>query len=327
MDQQLKSRPKRVAATKPKNYAVFHPTRKSPITAHAKSPPISNGQVTSPHPRSPAVAATPAPMEQRADDNDVLYAGPEIEDNMAATSESDEHPIVHVDSAESNPPLTSYNLEEFFASSTKRFERMINSAVERFIAKLNELEGNISASLDFERERIDKLQEKQAKMEKKMEEMEKEMNELKAQAAKNAIATNKSERFSRRNNIRLVGVKEVPQGQREECVDIVEEILREKFDMHCKVERAHRDGRRVEGRPRHILFKFLSYRQKVDVMKRAREALKNDPYFFVDDLTPLDLQEKQKYVKRVQELYRDGTKLRFYAGKWRNAGGAAYNFD
>ena len=224
-------------------------------------------------------------MEQRADDNDVLYAEPEIEDNMAATSESDEHPIVHVDSAESNPPLTSYNLEEFFASSTKRFERMINSAVERFIAKLNELEGNISASLDFERERIDKLQEKQAKMEKKMEEMEKEMNELKAQAAKNAIATNKSERFSRRNNIRLVGVKEVPQGQREECVDIVEEILREKFDMHCKVERAHRDGRRVEGRPRHILFKFLSYRQKVDVMKRAREALKNDSYFFVDDLT------------------------------------------
>ena len=164
-------------------------------------------------------------------------------------------------------------------------------------------------------------------MEKRMDKMEREVNEMKAHVAKNAIATNKSERFSRRNNIRLVGVKEVPQGQREECVDIVEEILRAKFDMNCRVERAHRDGRRVDGRPRHILFKLLSYRQKVDVMKRAREALKNDSYFFVDDLSPLDLQEKQKFVKRVQELYRDGTKLRFFAGKWRNAGGVPYNFN
>ena len=97
--------------------------------------------------------------------------------------------------------------------------------------------------------------------------------------------------------------------------------------MNCRVERAHRDGRRFDDKPRHILFKLLSYRQKVDVMRRAREVLKDEAYFFVDDLTPSDLQEKQKHVKKVQELYQQGTKLRFFAGKWRGAGGAPHNFE
>ena len=100
-----------------------------------------------------------------------------------------------------------------------------------------------------------------------------------------------------------------------------------KFEVTTKVERAHRDGRRMDGRPRHILIKLLSYRDKVDIMRRARETLKNERYFIVDDLTPMDLAEKKKWNKKVQELYRNGTKLRFYAGKWRTAGGVVFNFQ
>ena len=81
-----------------------------------------------------------------------------------------------------------------------------------------------------------------------------------------------------------------------------------------------------EGKPRHILIKLLSYRDKVDIMKRAREATKDENYFFTDDLTKEDLQEKMKWSKYVQELYHKDTKLRFYAGKWRLLNGVPYEF-
>ena len=157
--------------------------------------------------------------------------------------------------------------------------------------------------------------------------MEKEIVELQLEVQRNKVANNKSERFSRRNNVRLVGVPEAPQGVREDPVTIVEEILHTKFNVNTKVERAHRDGRKVDGRPRHILLKFLSYREKVDVMRRARETLRDENYFFTDDLTPTDLEEKKKWSKRVQEMYNKGTKLRFFSGKWRQAGGIPFNFE
>ena len=219
------------------------------------------------------------------------------------------------------------NLEAYFMKATESFERMIRSAVDSFKAKLDEMEVSLGASIEFERKRIDDLKEKQGKLETRMDSMEKELQELRFQVSKNTAANNQSERLSRRNNVRLVGIGEAPHGERENCNEIVEEIIHTKFEVSTKVERAHRDGKKVDGRPRHILVKFLSYRDKVDIMRRARDTLKNERYFVVDDLTQTDLKEKQKWNKRVQDLYKDGTKLRFYAGKWRQAGGIPFNFE
>ena len=204
---------------------------------------------------------------------------------------------------------------------------MIRNAVDQFLEKLTTLESSVDASIQFERKRVDAIEENQKMMESKMKMMEKEVEELRSEVMKNKIAANKSERISRRNNVRIVGIPEPPQGQREDCADVVESLLRSKFEMDTKVERAHRDGRKVEGRPRHILVKFLSYREKVDVMRRARDALKDERCFIVDDLTQSDLEEKQKWRDQVQEIYKKGTKLRFYAGKWRQNGGVPFNFE
>ena len=70
--------------------------------------------------------------------------------------------------------------------------------------------------------------------------------------------------------------------------------------------------------------KTSSYDEKVAIMKSAREALKEDPFYFVNDLTKRDLEQKRKYKKEVQDLYSKGTKLRFYAGQWRGNGGVPY---
>ena len=162
--------------------------------------------------------------------------------------------------------------------------------------------------------------------EKKLGNIEKENNQLQERVCQLEAEINKGERFSRRNNFRIVGVKEAHNSSQENCVAIVEKILKEKFEMDVSVERAHRDRAKHDNRPRHILVKTLSYRDKTEVMKTARWKLKNAGYFVTDDLTKKDLEEKRKWAQKVKELYNNGTKLRFYAGKWRGNAGEPFKF-
>ena len=199
------------------------------------------------------------------------------------------------------------NLAIFFKDATERFECMIRASVDSFISKLDELKVSMEASLEFERQRINAKKTKQDTMDTRMKEVEKEITELKSKVEKQTIDANKNERFSRRNNVRLVGIPEPQEGQREDCILIAEDILRRKFNISSKVERAHRHGRRNEGKPRHMLIKLLSYRDKVEVMRCARDALKNERYFITDDLTPLDRQEKQKWVILVSFFSEEDT--------------------
>ena len=86
--------------------------------------------------------------------------------------------FVVAESSQSNGggnPTAFPNLENYFSQTTKKFETMIKNAVESFIAKLGELETTLNASLEFERKRVDDLQNKQKEMDKKMEVMEKEI--------------------------------------------------------------------------------------------------------------------------------------------------------
>ena len=300
------------------------------------------------HTESPPRAANSSPLDSRQKSAGNLNgSGQQTQDDDEAITEEECVPIVTAvddndtiqpqnaatESASGGPSeaecmKTSLpDLDKFFRDATARFEKTIKTAVDSFIAKLKEVETNLGASLEFERERVNKLEKNQHEMKEEISEMAKEIATLKCQVEKFEIAANKNERFLRRNNIRLVGIPEPREGHREECVQIVEDILRNHFNIDRKVERAHRDGRKVEGRQRHILIKLLSYRDKIDIMRKNREVLKNESFFIVDDLTPADLREKQKWSKQVQELFRSGTKLRFYAGKWRQAAGTEYIFN
>ncbi|XP_072165880.1 uncharacterized protein [Diadema setosum] len=332
MDQQQSKRPQRLAATRPKTYVPFQPARKAqPATARNSPPNLNARSASRASLASPVNSATTPPDNSdtlpvvEAEGDDVINMAP------ATTSYESRSPSQSSCQAVAEPVVEregiSSNMEEYFQKATERFERMISSAVENFLDKLHQLELNLGASLEFERKRVDDLVENQKGMKSKLEAMEKEIAELQLEVQRNKAANNKSERFSRRNNIRLVGIPEAPQGEREDPVTIVEEILHSKFKVKTKVERAHRDGKKVEGRPRHILVKLLSYREKVDIMRRARETLKDERYFITDDLTPTDLEEKKKWTKQVQDLYNKGTKLKFYSGKWRQAGGIPFNFE
>ncbi|KAJ8038731.1 hypothetical protein HOLleu_16238 [Holothuria leucospilota] len=137
--------------------------------------------------------------------------------------------------------------------------------------------------------------------------------------------TNKLERFSRRNNFRIVGI---PVTENENCEESVKEkvfpLFKDAPDLH--IERCHRDGRAPPGRSPHILVRCLSYKAKSFIMRYRRSALQGQSFFIVDDLTRLDLAEKKKWSSKVKDLYERGVKLTFSGGKWRDATGKPFEF-
>jgi chromosome segregation ATPase len=183
---------------------------------------------------------------------------------------------------------------------------------------MKKLEQDLNTSIEFQSARIDDLKGQVEPLAKENKELKSEVQDLREQVQLHGDILNKQERFSRRNNLRIVGV---PATAGEDCVGFVEDMLDNHFDMpDVVVERAHRDGKGTAGRSPHILVKFLSYRDKVDIIKQANAALKDVNYFILDDLTKRDLAEKNKWKTQVKDLYSNGTKLRFFAGRWRKNG-------
>lgn len=209
-------------------------------------------------------------------------------------------------------------LQRHVHNSISEFQDKVSHTLDDLFDQMKKLEYELNKSIEFQTARIDELSAKFEPLTKENSELKIQVQKLQEQVSEHHDLLNKQERLSRRNNIRIVGI---PAVAGENCVELVEECLSRHFNKpETTVERAHRDGRGTEGRSPHILVKFLSYRDKLDVLKNSRDALKNERFFIVEDLTKIDLTQKKKWSEQVKELYKQGTKLRFSAGKWRMNG-------
>ena len=135
---------------------------------------------------------------------------------------------------------------------------------------------------------------------------------------------NKHERLLCKNNIRILGVRF---SQNENCIPKSTEYLSNLLQRDVKIEQAHRDGRAPTGKDRHILVRCSFYQDKCDILKAAKASFRSSNIYIIEDLTPLDLKEKKKWSANVHKLCKDGVKLRFRNGKWRQADGAPYKYD
>ena len=128
------------------------------------------------------------------------------------------------------------------------------------------------------------------------------------------------ENGSRRNNIRIVGVPEAPQFK--ESWEESEQIVKDKINTllgiseDLQIERAHRvgkpkafftrpDGSKVKARPRPIVAKFQSWKQKESVLREAR-AKKPDGIKFVPDLSQRTLDKRERLVPQLLDARRHG---------------------
>ncbi|CAH1258911.1 Hypp2106 [Branchiostoma lanceolatum] len=227
-------------------------------------------------------------------------------------------------------------------TGASEFEAFVREQFKKLLEGQKELQDEVRALEDNVEKNVQLLEARMERMEKKMEASETTQRESAKQiksitqrlkATEQAVEEfqtkcNKLERFSRRNNVRIIGRK-VQKG--ENCVSTVEKILEDKFGLdHIKIERAHPDGPRnsdSDGVPQHILFKLNSYADKVSIMKATRRKLQDESYYFTDDLTVTDLQEKRKWMEKVRHAYKEGKKYRFYNGYWRDGQGKVVSFD
>ncbi|KAJ8018445.1 LINE-1 retrotransposable element ORF1 protein [Holothuria leucospilota] len=194
--------------------------------------------------------------------------------------------------------------------------RRIGRDVKHINDELGRIEKEFGKAVEFLSKRVDQLEKQDKLLEKKVEELERVNHEQ-------ADLINVQERFSRRSNLRIVGY---PAAEGENCIEIAKSVLEEVGVTNPKIERAHRDGRLHPTRPRHLLVKLSFYQDKITALKYQREKLNSKDYFLTDDLTRVDLQEKRKWRRQVSQLFQEGTRLRFTAGKWRDRSGKPYPF-
>ncbi|KAJ8044593.1 hypothetical protein HOLleu_07378 [Holothuria leucospilota] len=219
---------------------------------------------------------------------------------------------------------TAYTEEDSDVESfSEALTENLDSAIERIFTELNKIRNEFKKAIDRHTKEIESLKLENTELKDMYETLQLKIVDLETSRDKQAEEINKNERFSRRNNLRIVGIK---YANDENCLDIAREVFRKAGVADCRIERAHRVGRAVNGRDRHILVKLSFYQDKVTVLRNKRHALQNESYYVVEDLTKVDLAEKRKWSKKAAELYQQGTRLHFSAGRWRSSNGKPHIF-
>ncbi|KAJ8021596.1 hypothetical protein HOLleu_38844 [Holothuria leucospilota] len=123
---------------------------------------------------------------------------------------------------------------------------------------ISNLEHDLGKALEFQSKRIYVLESKMADANKECDELHEKVAVLESSLESSFAEINKSERMSRRNNFRILGI---PVTEGEVCEDLVKEKVFRFFgdDLDIKIEHCHRGGRGFAGRPPHIVVRCLSY--------------------------------------------------------------------
>lgn len=226
--------------------------------------------------------------------------------------------------AESDIPDIESDTDNEEESELKEYIQTLEGSIDTILKELKVIQSDLVAAKRNHLKEIAQMRERNKAIEGKCDSMELRITELEQSRDKHTEDINKQERMSRRNNLRIVGYKTLKD---ENCIEIAKEVFSKVGIEDCKIERAHRDGRIVEGKARHILVKCSFFTDKLHIIRNARKDLEPDPFYIIEDLTKKDLQEKRKWVSKARELYEQGTRVYFLAGCWRGVGGKPYTFS
>lgn len=230
---------------------------------------------------------------------------------------------------EENAELFDTDFKEYVRSA---FEALLSSVSEikstqdTLVARLNTIDDStikntkdieeLSKSVEFNSESLSANGKDIKALVEKVKSLEVQVADANRVALEARASCNQLERHSRGFNVRLLGVKEVPQGTTEDCVNVLESVLEEKFNLSGHpIEHAHRVGKGTKDHPRAIIGRFFSRRTRSSVMKRTKECLGGTPYRLVDDLTGADMAEKKRIRPLMDNLYHRGKRPSFRQGR------------
>lgn len=163
-----------------------------------------------------------------------------------------------------------------------------------------------------------KLEEIISKQEKLIKDLQDENHRLKLEQQLLSGRLDRTELYSRRNNLRLFGITE---NENEYCDDIAIKVFNDKMGLTLplnSIERCHRVGlKKTNGRPRAILVKFCSYRDRRLVYDN-KSKLKSKGVTIKEDLTSTRLKMLKLATEKINfrnVWSSDGTILIKYKNK------------
>ena len=154
------------------------------------------------------------------------------------------------------------------------------------------------------------LEEKVKKVEEQCKNMETELQEFYNNQIDPEYVYNKLvdlEDRSRRWNLRIDGVTEKKGETWEQCEEEIQNIFKEKLGLeNINIDRAHcSKGKTSSNKPRTIVCKLLSYKQKKEVLKNAKK-LKGSNIFINEDFYFETMQRRKEPWEEVKRLRREG---------------------
>ena len=151
-----------------------------------------------------------------------------------------------------------------------KFEASLSAMNDRVTENTNVL-ADVIKSVEHESGRIDEFDLTKSTLAALNDRNSKELDESRSDIAKLQKEIDSINRYSRRFNVRFVGIAET---ENEDCVEQIGSIIRERFGLEGKhVENAHRVGRKLDGRPRHIIVRFFCRTVRTEIRISARTKL------------------------------------------------------
>ena len=105
---------------------------------------------------------------------------------------------------------------------------------------------------------------------------------------------------SRRNNLRILGIKEDPRESWEECENKIFDLLEEKLEMETSnitIERAHRVGENSNDKERAKVVQFSFYKDKINILRNWK--FKGTKISIFDDFSQETMQIRKEKWKEV----------------------------
>ena len=155
----------------------------------------------------------------------------------------------------------------------KSFRSLVKVMIESFNERLDGVIKDVQKikdSLEFSQREIHNLKASTTRVQESVPRLEEQVSTL--QTDLNYLDNNQDylENQSWQSNLWLDGLPEVPNETWEKTEEVVKGITQEKLQLdstNIEIERAHHTGRKVSGKPRQIVAKFLRYKDKDILLK------------------------------------------------------------
>ena len=106
---------------------------------------------------------------------------------------------------------------------------------------------------------------------------------------------------SRRNNLRILGIKEDPRELWEEFENKIYDLLEEKLEIdtsNITIERAHRVGEKSNDKERAIVVQFSFYKDKINILRTCKKS-KGTKFSISEDFSQETMQIRKEKWKEV----------------------------